>query len=317
MTQTDPSGGRSRLRLFGRFSLSSPDGVEVTITSRRGRALLAYLFLSPDQEESRERLCGLLWSDRGEVQARASLRQCLLELRDGLQAAGLDLLAAGRDRVALAGDRVSSDLTELQEVLGGDDHAATIDHLGRTERRQPLEDIEVPGLFDDWLSQTRPRIEQAVASQVRAQLERFERAGRWSAVRAVAEAFLRRDPLDEAVAAAAIRADAATGNTAAAHRRFKILQDAMGREYGASPGATAREALARAGALELPARTPVERPASAAEIATPPLVIVASFETSHATKDDGRLAATLRDEIVAGLSRFRDLRVVAELQADG
>jgi TolB-like protein len=41
-------------------------------------------------------------------------------------------------------------------------------------------------------------------------------------------------------------------------------------------------------------------------------VVVASFETSHAADEELRLAATLRDEVVAGLSRFRDLRVVAD-----
>ena len=313
MSSVDVSPGPARLRLFGRFALFDASGAEVTITSRRGRGLLAYLYLAPDREESRERLCGLFWGDRGEMQARASLRQCLLELRESLSDAGLDLLNAGRSRVGLRAEGVSSDLDALFAGLAEDVQEISASRLTQIDQRQVLEDIELAGPFDDWLEQTRPRLERAIAADVHAQLERFERAGRWEDVRAIAEAFSRRDPLDETVAAAAIRADGATGNTAAAHRRFRILQEAMNREFGASPGATAREALAIAGqAPPNPTAPMVDQPVAPLDSATPPLVVVASFETSHATEEELRLAATLRDEVVAGLSRFRDLRVVAD-----
>ncbi|MCB2135112.1 MAG: tetratricopeptide repeat protein [Rhodobacteraceae bacterium] len=52
--------------------------------SKRARALLAYMALSDGKSRSREEIMALLWSDRGEAQARASLRQVLTGLRKDL-----------------------------------------------------------------------------------------------------------------------------------------------------------------------------------------------------------------------------------------
>jgi len=68
-----------RLTLFGGFSLAGADGVEVPLKSRKAKAVLAYLARSPRMSRSREEIMALLWSDRAEAQARASLRQRLVE----------------------------------------------------------------------------------------------------------------------------------------------------------------------------------------------------------------------------------------------
>src|SRR5262245_1215562 len=69
----------ARARLLGGFQLIGPDQAPIRITSRRARCLLAVVCLEGDEGVLRDRLCGLLWSDRAEEQARASLRQCLFE----------------------------------------------------------------------------------------------------------------------------------------------------------------------------------------------------------------------------------------------
>jgi hypothetical protein len=63
--------------------LVSP-GTGLTITSKKARALLAYLALRPGQRHSRDHVAGLLWGDVDEAQARQSLRQTLLSLRRAL-----------------------------------------------------------------------------------------------------------------------------------------------------------------------------------------------------------------------------------------
>ncbi len=52
-------------------------------SGRKDRALLGFLALSPGVTYSRERPAALLWSDSGERQARDSLKQALLRLRNG------------------------------------------------------------------------------------------------------------------------------------------------------------------------------------------------------------------------------------------
>ena len=71
------------LTLLGQFSLTR-DGQPVELKNRKARALLAYLAMTPGRAHSREKLAGLLWGERFEDQARASLRQALHALRRAL-----------------------------------------------------------------------------------------------------------------------------------------------------------------------------------------------------------------------------------------
>ncbi len=73
-----------KLNLFGEFHLSSSDGTQITSLGRRDRAILAYLALTTNQRETRERLAALLWSNRGDEQARHSLAQSTAVIRKAL-----------------------------------------------------------------------------------------------------------------------------------------------------------------------------------------------------------------------------------------
>jgi adenylate cyclase len=73
-----------RLSIFGRFRAADALGNEIPIKSKKARALLAYLALPPGKERSREEVMALLWSNRGDEQARSSLRQALSGLRKEL-----------------------------------------------------------------------------------------------------------------------------------------------------------------------------------------------------------------------------------------
>ena len=67
---------RITLRLLGSFSLTGPEGAR-ELTGRKLRALLAYLALSANEQQPRERLMTLLWGAHFEAQARQNLRQAL------------------------------------------------------------------------------------------------------------------------------------------------------------------------------------------------------------------------------------------------
>src|SRR5215831_15793014 len=72
---------RPQLSLFGPVSLRSA-GHEMRIKSLKLRGMLGYLALTESLLEIREKLVGLLWSESGEAQARAVLRQVIRELRE-------------------------------------------------------------------------------------------------------------------------------------------------------------------------------------------------------------------------------------------
>src|SRR5688572_2612650 len=69
------------VRLLGPVEVRAADGRDLTPPGKKLRALLACLALSSGKVWEREKLSALLWTDRDEEQARASLRQALAELR--------------------------------------------------------------------------------------------------------------------------------------------------------------------------------------------------------------------------------------------
>ncbi|MEP6968316.1 MAG: BTAD domain-containing putative transcriptional regulator, partial [Pseudomonadota bacterium] len=310
MSDSAAGPGRARLRLMGGFRLTGSDGRTVAVASRRARGLLSYLALAAEGAASRERLRGLLWSDRGEPQARASLRQCLLELRTALDGARLDLIEAGRETISLKAGAWTSDVVDLQGALAGADAAPFITALDLTGAGRLLEDLEIGGLFADWVAQARASLDQRLAAAVLAHLRRLEGEADWPRARSLADAYLRRDPLDEAVVAAAIRADAALGATGAAHRRFQSLQAALAKELGVSPAPATREALAGANP---PAQDGPAKPAEPAALALPakPSIAVLPFNNRSGDPEQEYLADGLTEDITAALSRWRWFFVIA------
>ncbi|HEX4183152.1 MAG TPA: BTAD domain-containing putative transcriptional regulator [Caulobacteraceae bacterium] len=305
MSDTIVHTGRAQLQLLGGFGLNRADGLRVDIPSRRGRALLAYLHLARDQSANRERLCGLLWSDRGDAQARASLRQCLFELRESLATAGLDLLEVSRDTIALRSEAVSSDMAELEQALRERDCDRVAASLGALGSLRLLEDTDLSGLFQDWLDQARTHYDQSLAGGVRGLLASLVADQRWPEARVIADAFLQRDPYDETVVAAAIRADLATGGTASAHRRFQALKDDLAREFGVPPGPIVSEAIASAPGprTAAPAAIEVERQA--------PMLAVLAFDNLSGDQEMDFFSDGVSDEILQTVSRASNLRVIA------
>src|SRR5205823_5005516 len=109
------------------------------------RALLGYLALTDTQEESRERLVGLFWSESSEERARASLRQALHEIRNALMPSGFtgfrtDKLVVGFDRAQIRVDLIDV----LKDAASGSPHPRLLEQrnlidniLGEVESSDP------------------------------------------------------------------------------------------------------------------------------------------------------------------------------------
>jgi len=118
------------LSLFGPFQ-ASLDGHDLKIGSRRSQAILAMLALAPKSVVARDRLAATLWPDRGEEQARASLRQELSSLRR-LLGTRADIITADATCVRIKDDAVDND-------------------LGAPENGEFLEGLDLRSEpFDDW-----------------------------------------------------------------------------------------------------------------------------------------------------------------------
>ena len=318
MPESEAGVSAIRARLMGAFRLETADGRVVPVSNKRARALLAYILLAPEDGASREVLASLIWSDRGEAQARASLRQCLLELRGAFEAAGVEAVIADRERISLAPGVFASDVDGLLGDLAGDDSLAATRSLAFLGLARLLEDLELGGRFGAWLDRTRSGIDQTIAARVLAHLGRLEAAGGWLAVRAMADVYLRREPLNEAVVAAAIRADGALGEPSAAHKRFDDVRNRLRKAFGAAPGAALRGAMnavlesARAGVGEGAVAWPggVRELDADDHAAGEVLLAVLAFDNLSGDRALDYFSDGVSEEIQQTLARGADLKVI-------
>jgi TolB-like protein len=302
-------------RLLGGFQLASADGAPISLTSRRARALLAVVCLEGGDGVLRDRICGLLWADRADEQARASLRQCLFELKAGLGDLSDQLMDIGRERIGLRAGALAADVTQLRDVLAGKDAAALAAVAPMLAAGQLLEGLEIGGPFHDWLEQARGAFEAALAADLRHCLERLEGEARWDEMIRLADGFLRRDPLNEDVAAAAIRAERASGRQAAAHRRLQAIRQALADELGVAPG----PALLQAANGE-PATAPAAEPAASRQTATEPtpadpaatpVLAVLAFDNLSGDPGMAYLSDGVSEEIQQTVAQGSALKVIA------
>jgi len=317
----DSGGARARLNLIGPFRLIDRGGQPVPLTSRRIRGLLTYLLFRPGQMATRSSICRLLWGDRGDAQARASLRQGLLELHKTTGPLGLDLLVVEREDIALRAGAVSSDVEDLRGLLSSQDSAGLTAALQSMGQAALLENLDLEGAFGHWLAQTRIRLEHALAVGVLDHLRRLEALGDWRAVRALGDAFLARDPLDEAVVTCVIHAESALGAASRGRQRFRDLRTALAREFSTSSGALAGEAMGR---LSMAARAapvhdpfkphtqpgPGAAPAGAAIDREGLYLAVLPFNNGMADADLTYVSDGITEEILQSVARTPGLNVI-------
>ena len=263
--------------------------------------LLAYLALEPGPH-SREALATLLWSDAGDEDARASLRQALRQLR---QAFG-DAIAADRQCVRLAVPLDCDVLTFLQAARHDARAAARFDVTrflsGVTFRQAPR--------FDEWATATRDRLIRLSIDALRDEARNAVGRSRWREALEMAERWLEADPLSEEAMGVAIEAEYCMHGRAAALRCYAGFRDGLRREVGTPPGPDLAELADR---IE---RSPEQPPAAAGEAAaslsfrTDLVGREAQWNAMHeawqAVRREGLEVALLEGEAGMGKTRLAD-----------
>ena len=322
--QPDGTVAAFRLTLLGHFALIAGDGAAIAIPNKKNRAILAILALSPGSQATRERICGLLWGDRGEEQARSSLRQSLAVLRKELGETGSQLLQTFDDRVALRAEALAVDVASFLSLSQMKD-AGSLSQAAALYQGQLLADTSIrDASFEDWLTNERRRLaDRAIDVLDRlASLDQLQdRAGH-------ARRLVQLDPLREASHRALMRAYAEAGETALALQQFEACRAMLKAEYGVEP-ADETLALRTAIAKGKPGRTEaVAAPSAAAPNAgssvnhdgargTPlvpgdkPSIAVLPFSNLSDDPQQGFFADGLTEDIITELSRFKGLFVIA------
>jgi len=250
-SRQDIWASEAALTLLGPLRLVSKAGDDLTPRARKTRALLAIVALSKGPV-SRSRLTGLLWGDRGEEQAKASLRQALYELRE---LSGAGLLTVNRELVAVGPKRLWTDVGEIEAVT---DPADIADRLEEVQWPAITDLDDVTPELDDWLRSERTRLAASILQKGAVAAEEAVAGGDSASARRIADSLERMDPLDERAAQAGARADIALGDRAAAHRRIERLERRLQGELGLSISPETRSLLS-----ESPKPKPEKRAAAA------------------------------------------------------
>lgn len=219
-----------KLELLGPVRLGNATGEDFTPKSRKTRALLAILALAKGPVP-RSRLTDLLWGDRAEEQAKASLRQALYELR-GLSSGGF--ICADRESVGLGPKKLPTDVALLQRAIAESKADDVADFLQAVDCPLLAMLDDITHQLDDWLRDERQRLAGAITGGSCGVAEVALERGEPALARRIADELERIDPLDERAVQLGIRADLAAGERTAAsrrHGRFKSrLKDQLGVE---------------------------------------------------------------------------------------
>ena len=225
---------RWEARLFGAFRLTSPDGSNATPVGRKTRALVAYLLTTTEPGATRDRLAGLLWSERGEDQARASLRQMLYEMR-ALTSGHEPLIVLDRIGARVPRERATTDLAEMHLLAATNEPAALATLVGDQppDLLTDLDGID-PG-FDDWLALERTRRADERRRLVLGAAESAMGSLEPAPALRLAACLLERDPTDEAAARMAMEAGRRQGDRDGVRTVFARLKGALRTELGVEP----------------------------------------------------------------------------------
>jgi DNA-binding SARP family transcriptional activator len=288
------------VQLLGCFG-ASVDGRPIEFQTRKTAALLAILARRAGRAESRERIAALLWSRSDEAQARTSLRQAVASLRRSLGSEA-DLIVATNETLKLAADGVAVDADRLEAALTSAEPAGLADAAA----------LYVGDLFDDlalredgWEEWRRgeagPLRARTLAALTRL-VEAQAAAGDDEAAIATGERVLAIEPTQEEVHRTLMALYLRRDSLGSAMRQFERCRAALDQGLGVRPSAATQS---------LRQKIAVPRPPSNATPDALPTVAVLPFANLSENAADGYAALGFAEDLIAALSRFRVLRVIA------
>lgn len=224
-----------QIRLLGQFDVRM-EGKRVTIPSRAGQSLLAYLALTAGTPHRREKLAGIFWPDTTDENARKNLRQELWRIRKALsvgQPAERDYLLA--DEFTLAFNREAKYWLDVFQMERPDlDLQSLIGNLSLYQGEL------LPGFYDEWITLERERIQAIFEARMEQLLEGLITAERWLAVQEWGERWLTLSNVREPAYRALMLASGVRGDIAKVASLYQRCTEELLEYIGVEPSAETR-----------------------------------------------------------------------------
>ena len=141
--------------MLGEFRLHTDSCGSIAIKGKKNMALMARILLESTRRIHRGDAEALLWSQRSPDQAKASLRQCLSELRKQLEGLSNIELVTNRLDISLSLDSISIDVDDIIRVSETTDIQQKLEFVDQCDG-QFLNGLSIPDpAFEDWLNARR------------------------------------------------------------------------------------------------------------------------------------------------------------------
>lgn len=309
-----PAAGLLAVRVLGDFA-GEIGGRQLSLPTRKARAIAAYLALSDKAQDTRERLVGLLWSESDEERARGSLRQAVHEIKQACDGAGFAGFRADKQVLALVR---GSFVCDVHEVLAAVVRGVVHPRLLETQRIADtlLEDFDnVDPAFRIWILAKRQLLHDRLTLALEALLAPQNDP---ASADAAALALLNLDPTHEMACRHLIRIRASRGDIGGAMKAYKTLWDLLESDYDIEPSKETQELIVgikqQAGDRPIPGAEPAPAPASLAEAPVAPVlkrlfISICAFDVGGVPEDRRYVVTGFRHELVACLARFREWSV--------
>ncbi len=227
--------GLLTLRLFGGFEARLSSGRSLILPTKKAQGLLAYLALTPGKPQPRNKAATLLWGDKGENQARHSLRQAISAIKKIFSHVSARALVIEGDTITLAPSEVEVDVVLFERCIR-DGSPSALERAATLYKGEFLEGLDVKEeMFEEWLRTQRARLRELALDASAKLLSHQLKNNRDEAAIQTALRLLGLDPLQDGVHQILMRLYSKSGRRGAALMQYQRCVEVLQRELGVEP----------------------------------------------------------------------------------
>jgi len=324
------------LNLLGEFRCLAEDGTQVDIALAKDQGLLAILALSPELKSTRSRIIDLLWSTRGNEQARASLRQSLWSLKKSIGNGADNVLQGDRRYVSLNPHCVSTDVVNFHQLMASATKESLEDAL-KLYQGDLLASLEIrDSVWQEWITLEGESLRSLAVEALRCLIDHYAAGSQPEQLIEAGRKLVELEPFQEEGHRAMMRGYTEGNQRGMALKQYERCRELLQRELDISPDKATQDLFSQVKTGDIGVAQTERRSASnhqfvsrfsiqpSNEVATvleelprtaphtnKPSILVLPFVNLSDDREQDYVARGVTDNIIVALTRFRELFVFA------